>query len=293
VRRRFPKTSRNKRRDPPGRCATHPGQATLAAMNTAPKPKQRVTLDPAIDRSVINATLIAPSGARRDFQGWPETSKTHNRPARRRRERDPDHDIGRRLEAIAAGRSMILGDALAEDRDNALNEDEGVLDEQTQNVDRHPAHGRPHQSAGLPSIASGRPLSPHAGNAPTPKAGPLLFTGWHPPPGTHTTKGSTHVSDQRTEIAGSRSRGHSSVRGVNSVDRLDSGRWHPTASLPGFGGRTPQRLAERLSQPDCLLGLYSLHSAPIVLAQMPAPVLTQHVGLIAAAYVRGHAGSPR
>jgi hypothetical protein len=109
----------------------HAAERDSLAMNAA-TPGQRVILDAAIDRSVIHGTLIAPSGARRDFHGWPETSKAHNRPARRRRERGPDHDTGRRLEAIAAGRSMILGDALAEDRDNALNEDEGVLDEQTQ-----------------------------------------------------------------------------------------------------------------------------------------------------------------
>jgi hypothetical protein len=48
-----------------------PGRATLAAMNITPR-EQRVTLDAAIDQSVIHGTLTAPSGARRNFHGWLE-----------------------------------------------------------------------------------------------------------------------------------------------------------------------------------------------------------------------------
>jgi hypothetical protein len=38
---------------------------------------------------------------------------------------------GRRLEAIAARRSMILDDALTEDRGDASNDEEGVVDEES------------------------------------------------------------------------------------------------------------------------------------------------------------------
>jgi hypothetical protein len=48
-----------------------PGRAILAAMKITPR-KQCVTLDAAIDRSVIHGTLTAASGARRDFHGWLE-----------------------------------------------------------------------------------------------------------------------------------------------------------------------------------------------------------------------------
>jgi hypothetical protein len=49
------------------------GRATLAAMKNA-APRQRLTLDAAIDRSVIQGTLTASTGARRDFHGWLELS---------------------------------------------------------------------------------------------------------------------------------------------------------------------------------------------------------------------------
>jgi hypothetical protein len=73
-------------------------------------PTQRATRDPAIDRSVETIT-----------------SKPQNRAARRRRELDPDRDTGRLLQASGARRSLILGDTLVEDRDNALSEDEGSV----------------------------------------------------------------------------------------------------------------------------------------------------------------------
>ena len=46
-----------------------PGRATLAAMT-----KQQVILEAAIDRSVIQGTLTATSGERREFHGWLELS---------------------------------------------------------------------------------------------------------------------------------------------------------------------------------------------------------------------------
>jgi hypothetical protein len=83
-------------------------------LQTAPNPimlpTQRATRDPAIDRSVETIT-----------------SKPQNRAARRRRELDPDRDTGRLLQASEARRSLILGDTLVEDRDNALSEDEGSV----------------------------------------------------------------------------------------------------------------------------------------------------------------------